>query len=420
MSTLEIISVVVATAALFGWISSRVLRLPITIGTMLLTVLTTAEVVLFGHFMPSVHVWTLHLVERIDFQSLILHGMLPLLLFAGAFLLDLGHLAKERFPVTVLSVAGTVMSFLAVAALMKLLAGNGAPWIECLIFGALISPTDPIAVLELLRRVGIPKSVEAQLAGESLFNDGIGAVLFLTMLEIAQGQTPTAWHITSLLALKAGGAVLLGIAAAWLVSQLMCLVDEYQVEILLTLALALGGYALAEALSISAPLEAVVAGIALRNFNRRQPAGRIADSHVDEFWKLADEVQNALLFVLLGLEAMVAPINATTLRAGGAAILSVNVVRFAVIALCLALVRLCVRRRTGSIPILTWGGLRGGLSIALALSVPPLLGRSWIFGATYIVVVFSILIQGGSMSYAINWNKRRAASRTRPAPAISD
>ena len=414
MSILAIISVLVTTAALFGWLSSRVLRIPLTIGTMLLTVLTTITVATLGQFVPPVQAWTVRLASSIDFQNLILHGMLPLLLFAGAFLLDLDHLHRETLPVAVLSVLGTVLSFLAVAALMRLLSGTGASWIECLLFGALISPTDPIAVLELLRRIGISKSIEAQLAGESLFNDGIGAVLFLTMIEIAQGQSPTPSHVAGILLLKAGGAVALGIAGARIVSHLMCTVNAYQIDILLTLTLALGGYALADSWSLSAPLEAVVAGIALRHFNRNQPKGHIAEEHVDQFWTMLDEVQNLLLFVLLGLEAMVVTINATTTRAGLTAILAVNLVRFAVVALCLGIVHPWKKQGLRSITTLSWGGLRGGLSIALALSVPATLGGAptgaWVFGATYMIVVFSILIQGGTLHWVLTRKGGRGAA----------
>ena len=413
MNTLEIISVLMATAALFGWLSSRVLRVPITIGTMLLTVVTTLGLAAVGTLAPGVHAWAEHLAHIIDFQSLILHGMLPLLLFAGAFLLDIEQLAREKLPVAVLSILGTVLSVFAVAGLMMAISGTHAPWIECLIFGALISPTDPIAVLELLRRIGIPKSVEAQLAGESLFNDGVGAVLFLTMIDIARGQAPTPWQIAGTLVLKAGGAIAVGVIGAWLVSRLMCLVDAYQVEILLTLALALGGYVIADVWRLSAPLEAVVAGIALRHFNRKQPKGRIADDQVDEFWTLLDEVQNSLLFVLLGLEAMVVTLNGTTIRAGAAAIFSVNLVRLLVVGLCLAIVRVCQKQWRSSVKTLTWGGLRGGLSIALALSVPPVLNGTrtgdWIFGATYMIVVFSIILQGGSLQFALARKQRQSA-----------
>jgi CPA1 family monovalent cation:H+ antiporter len=410
MNILAIISVLVTTAALFSWLSSRVLRIPLTIGTMLLTVLTTMSVATLGQFAPSVRAWTERLAHSIDFQSLIMHGMLPLLLFAGAFLLDLDHLHREKLPVAVLSVLGTVLSFLAVAALMFLASGTGASWVECLVFGALISPTDPIAVLELLRRIGIPKSIEAQLAGESLFNDGIGAVLFLTMIEIAEGQAPTPWHVGGILLLKAGGAVVLALVGARIISRLMCTVNAYQIEILLTLTLALGGYALADTWRLSAPLEAVVAGIALRHYNRKLLKGRIADARVDQFWTMLDEVQNLLLFVLLGLEAMVVTLNATTIRAGLAAIVSVNVVRFSVVALCLGIVHPWHKQGFRSITTLTWGGLRGGLSIALALSVPATLGGArtgpWIFGATYIIVVFSILVQGGSLQWVLTRRRR--------------
>jgi CPA1 family monovalent cation:H+ antiporter len=406
MNTLEIVSILVATAALFGWISVRLLRLPTTIGTMLLTAGASLLLADAGHFAPAVQNWAGHLTAHIDFEGLILRGFLPLLLFGGAFLLNPDQLAREKLPVALLSLPGTVLSFLAVSALMKLLAGPGISWTECLIFGALISPTDPIAVLEMLRRVGIPVSVQSQLAGESLFNDGVGAVLFLTMIEIARGQTPTAWHVVGLLLLQAGGALVLGVAAAWLVSMLMCMVQSYQVDILLTLTLALGGYALAGLWNLSAPLEAVVAGIALRQFNRKKREGLIADERVDQFWTLIDEVQNSLLFVLLGLEILAVSFNLRTVRAGASAIFSVNVVRLAIVALCMVIVRFCRKGRHDAILTMTWGGLRGGLSIALALSVPAALGGSWIFGATYLTVVFSILVQGGSLHLVLNRRKK--------------
>ncbi len=407
MSTLEILSLLFATAAIFGLISSRWLKLPITIGTMLLTVLVSLGLMLVEAWVPAIHQWAANLVLQIDFESLILRGMLPLLLFAGAFLLDLEQLAREKLTVSLLAVAGTALCFLLVALLMAVLSGGHIPWIECLIFGALISPTDPIAVLEMLRRVGIPARIQAQLAGESLFNDGLGAVLFITMLEVARGHAPTPWQVAGLLSVKAGGGVLIGLLAAWATSHLMRRVDAYQVDILFTVALALGGYTLADVMHLSGPLEAVVAGIALRHFNRKLPKERIAHDSVDGFWAVIDEIQNSILFVLLGLEALAITFDIAVLRAGLAAIVSVNGVRLLVVAALLGIIRLVRPSHRSSTLVLTWGGLRGGLSIALALSVPAALGRSWMLGATYLVVVFSIVIQGGSMDWLLRRRNRR-------------
>lgn len=408
MTTLQILSVLFATAALFGWISIRWLKLPITIGTMLLTVLVSLALAGAGSLAPGMHAWAVDLARQIDFGSIILHGMLPLLLFAGAFLLDLEELAREKLTVSLLSVVGTLLSMFLVAGLMFLLSGASISWIECLIFGALISPTDPIAVLEMLRRTGVPGPIQAQLAGESLFNDGVGAVLFLAMLDAAAGHAPTPWSIAGTLLLRAGGGIAIGILAAWVAGQLMRRVDAYQIDILFTVALALGGYALADALSLSAPLEAVVAGIALRHFTQIHPQVRIDRDNVDHFWKVIDEIQNSVLFVLLGFETMAVTVSAPALLAGLAAIFSVNAVRLAAVALLLALVHLVERRHQSSTFVMTWGGLRGGLSIALALSVPAALGGSWMLNATFLVVVFSIVVQGGSMDWLLRrWSRQR-------------
>jgi Na+:H+ antiporter len=410
MTVLEVISVLFAIAAIFGQISVRRLKLPITVGTMLLTVVVSVVLMGADHLAPHLHDWALGLVHQIDFESVMLHGMLPLLLFAGAFLLDLEQLAREKLAVSLLSIVGTVLSVFLVAGFMFLLSGLHLPWMQCLIFGALISPTDPIAVLEMLRRSGAAKQIQAQLAGESLFNDGIGAVLFLTMLDVARGNSPTFPHIAGFLLLKAGGGIAVGLVAAFITSRLMRRVNSYQVDILFTIALALGGYALAEALYLSAPLEAVVAGISLRYFIRSEPAERIAHRNIGEFWEVIDEVQNSVLFVLLGLEIMAIAIDVPSLLAGLAAIVTVNAVRLAAVAVLLALVRLLQRGHSSSVFVLTWGGLRGGLSIALALSVPEAMGHSWIVGATYVVVVFSILVQGASMNPLLRWHDRKKAA----------
>ena len=321
-------------------------------------------------------------------------------LFAGAFLLDLTYLTHEKFAVGLLAGLGTVLSTAIVGLGMFFAApllGFHPPLLEALLFGALISPTDPIAVLEMLRRVAAPGYLQAQLAGESLFNDGIGAVLFLTLLGIAEkDQIPSLGHVTWVLLLDAGGGLLLGVLLALIVSRVMCTVCGYQIDILLTLSLALGGYALADHLHLSAPLEAVAAGLALRWSNSRHPAF-ISHNEIEHFWTAIDEVQNSILFVLMGCEFLAVPFTGTALLVGGLAIALVNAARFVATGAVLSLIQLFQRGHRSSLMVLVWGGLRGGLSIALALSVPERLGRNWILAVTYIVVVFSILIQGGTM-----------------------
>jgi CPA1 family monovalent cation:H+ antiporter len=249
--------------------------------------------------------------------------------------------------------------------------------------------------------------LEAQLAGESLFNDGIGAVLFLTLLSVERGGAATPGHIAWLLLLQVGGATALGVGAAWVASWLMSWIDGYQVEILLTLALALGGYSVAESLHLSAPLEAVVAGLALRAFNQRRPRQRISHESLDRFWAVIDELQNSVLFVLLGLEVLAIPFRRGGVESGALAVAIVVAVRFVVVAMLLGVLRVCRHRFVSSVTVLGWGGLHGGLSLALALSLPRLPSSEWVLPATYMVVLFSVLVQGGSMPLVL----RRFASR---------
>jgi CPA1 family monovalent cation:H+ antiporter len=400
MRTLEFFSLIVTAAALLGWICRRWLRLPLTIGTMLLTVLLSLGLLGASHFFPGMKTWAGLIVGSIDFENLVLHGILSVLLFAGAFLLDLEALVDENLPVALFSVGGTVLSTLATAAVLFWtlpFLGIQVEWLYCLLFGALIAPTDPIAVLEMLKRVGVPRNIQAQLAGESLFNDGLGAVIFLALLEASHGTTPSATRFLTLLMIQTGGGLALGVALAWVTSKLMLWTDAYQVEILLTIALATGGYALAESWHLSAPLAAVAAGIALRRFNLSHPAHHISHESIDTFWEVIDEVQNMILFVLLGFEVLAIPFSKIPLGAGVTAVVTVTFVRLVVVALLVTLLRLMRPGYATSIGILSWGGLHGGLSLALALSVPQGPQRTWILVATYSVVLFSIAVQGGSM-----------------------
>jgi CPA1 family monovalent cation:H+ antiporter len=412
---LALIAVVVSLAALFGLISARWLKLPTVVGTMLLTVTLSAALGLTSHIIPSLHGWALHSVLRIDYEQFILHGLLSLLLFAGAFLLDLKYLLREKFAVGMLAGLGTLSSTGLIGAAMYFvvpLVGQHPSFVECLLFGALISPTDPIAVLEMLRRVSAPPYLQAQLAGESLFNDGVGAVLFLTVLGIAEsGYIPTASQVVGQFLVQAGGGLLIGSVLAFPVSRMMRATNAYHVEILLTLSLALGGYAIADHLHLSAPLEAVASGLALRWNNGQHPAD-ISHKEIENFWTAIDEVQNAVLFVLMGCEFLVVPFTLVAFGTGLFAIVAVNAARFVATGTVLGLVKLAQPGHKTSLLVIAWGGLRGGLSIALALTVPENLGRDWILAATYTVVIFSIVIKGGSMDLFLRQFRNQIPEQT--------
>lgn len=405
-------------AALFGWLSRRWLRLPLTIGIMLLTVVASLALVSASNFYPQLKTWAELLLGAINFENLILHGLLSVLLFAGAFLLDIEALFAENLSIALLAIVGTVASTLITAGLLYLalpLLGVHGPVIDCLLFGALISPTDPIAVLEMLKRVGAPKYIQAQLAGESLFNDGVGAVIFLALLGATRGETPTPVEFLSILTIEAGGGLALGVALAWMTSLFMRRTNALQVELLLTLSLATGGYALADHWHLSAPLAAVAAGIALRRFDRKHPTTMITSERIDVFWEVMDEVMNAVLFVLVGFEVLAIPFSRLPLEIGAVSVVIVTGVRFSVIAAIVSLIRKVKKGFRSSIRILSWGGLRGGLSLALALSVPQRPGRTWILVATYSVVLVSIIVQGSSMEWVL---KKLLADE--PAPSVDD
>ncbi len=401
MTLFILLSVLVSLAAIFSFISCRVLRLPTTVGVMLLSLCSSIVLIVVGQNVPGLHATVATAMGRIDFTQVVLHGMLAFLLFAGALSLDVDQLSLEKLPVFVLSVLGTLLSTGIVAALLKLIlyaVGLSAPTIACLLFGALISPTDPIAVLEMLRRVGVAASLETQLAGESLFNDGVGAVLFLTLVEASSnGGVPPVGSFLVLLAVKAGGGIALGLALGYVVYRMLRVVDSYRVEVLLTIALAMGGYALADVLHLSAPLEAVASGLVVGGRARRLAMSPLTRDNVDKFWELVDDILNVVLFLLMGLELLVLSWNRNYLYAGLLAIPAVLLARFVSVGASFGLLRIVQRPVRGTISILTWGGLRGGLAIALALAIPPTPQRNELLAITYVVVVFSIMVQGLTM-----------------------
>jgi CPA1 family monovalent cation:H+ antiporter len=327
--------------------------------------------------------------------------MLSLLLFAGALHVDLKRLRAYRWPVAALAVLGTTLSTLAVGYGMWFvlpLVGLHLPLIYCLLFGALISPTDPIAVMGILKSAGAPKELELVIAGESLFNDGVAVVIFSLLLGmLASGVAPTAEQATRLLLHEAGGGLLFGLVLGYVTFRLLKSVDNYQVEVQLTLAAVLGGYALASRLHVSGPLAMVVAGLMIGNQGRALAMSDTTRRYLDAFWELLDEILNAVLFVLMGMEILLFTFSVGEFVATGVAIAVSLLARALIVGLPVAVLPRAFNLPRGSWKVLTWGGLRGGISVALALSLPPGSGRDTVTALTYGVVVFSILVQGLSI-----------------------
>jgi monovalent cation:H+ antiporter, CPA1 family len=398
MSIFQILAALVTLTALFSYINHRVFRLPTMIGVMLMALLVSLALVATKPLGLGLEKTAAGLLQRIHFDDTLMQGMLSFLLFAGALQVNLGTLAGERWTVATLSVAGVLISTAVFGTLIYVVLGGlglalGYAW--CLLFGALISPTDPVAVLGILKNARVPKSLEIQIAGESLFNDGVGVVVFIALLEIAvAGHQPSAGHVSFVFVEEALGGALVGLALGWIAYLLLKSVDNYQVEVLITLALVTGGYAFASAIHTSGLIAIVCAGILIGNHGRRFAMSERTRQHVDMFWELVDEILNALLFVMIGLEVLVLTFTRDLLLAGLAAIPALLLARWISVSLPVVLMRSWHPFARGSIRIMTWGGLRGGISVALALSLPAGREREIILGLTYMLVVFSIVFQG--------------------------
>ncbi len=404
MRTFDLIAILIVMAAVFSFINLKVLKLPAEIGLMVLTLLFSVAVFVAGCLFPDIEAMVAARLAQFDFNEALLHGMLGFLLFAGALHVDLEDLARYRWTIAILATVGVLFSTVIVGGLtwgMLALIGLPMRFLDCLLVGALISPTDPIAVLGLLKRVGIPKSLEVQIAGESLFNDGVGVVVFTGLLGVASGlHRPDLGHVALLFVQEAVGGALFGLVVGLLVFLMLRSVDEYKVEVLLSLALVAGGYALADALHLSGPIAMVVAGLMIGNHGRNFAMSATTIERLDQFWELVDEIFNAVLFVLIGLEVLALTFTAKNLVAGLLAIPIVLAARLISVGLPIRVLRRRVWFEPFTVRILTWGGLRGGISVALALSVPkesPAVaapGRDVVLAITYVVVVFSIIVQG--------------------------
>lgn len=396
MTVFQIVSVLLTVAALFSYLNHRFVRLPTTIGVMVLTLAASVVLLTIDRTLVPIAPHVRPLVESINFGDTLLHGMLGALLFAGALHVNLDDLIQERLPIIILSTAGVLVSTAIVGGLAygaASSAGIALTFREALVFGALISPTDPVAVVGILRNVGCARGLETVIVGESLFNDGIGVVVFVITLQLVMTPSVAATDVFLLLGREAVGGAVFGALLGYVGYRLLKSIDSYPVELLISVAMVTGGYALAEAIHVSAPLAAVVAGLLTGNHGRRLAMSDLTREHLDLFWELVDEVLNALLFVLIGFEVM--SIHLSSFASFAAiAIVIVLIARFVSVAIPLVFLRRFRRANRGAIRILTWAGLRGGISVALALSLPPIPGREAVLAATYAVVVFSVIAQG--------------------------
>ncbi len=413
MDLFNIVAILITLAAVFSYINHRYIGLPVTIGVMLIALAMSLMLNLLGWFGLGVEQQAVIWLASIDFDKTLLHGMLSFLLFAGALHIDINDLAERKWTIGTLATVGTLLSSLLVGVLTWWVlgwVGIELSFIYCLLFGSLISPTDPIAVLGILKTAKAPKSLETKITGESSFNDGVGIVVFLVFLEIATGtHEVSASHIGMLFVQETIGGLLFGLGLGYITYRMLQSVDNYQVEVLLTLALVAGGYGLAGALHLSGPIAIVVAGLFIGNHGRLFGMSEATRHHLDVFWELVDEVLNAVLFVLIGLEVLVLTFTRDYLLASLLIIPLVLFARFVAVGIPITLLRSFRTFSPGVIRIMTWGGLRGGISVALALSIPPGPERDVILAITYAVVIFSIVVQGLTVKKLVTWTMQRYA-----------
>ena len=411
MSLFAIISTLVVIAAFFGYINVRFLKMPTTIGLMVITIVFTLLVLATSMFDDTLLEQEKLFIAQIDFKTVLLDVMLSFLLFAGALHTNFQQLKVQRKPILIFATFSTLISTFLIGIfsffLLKLV-NLDVNFIYCLLFGALISPTDPIAVLGILKQVAAPKILETKIVGESLFNDGVGVVVFLTIYQIAKGSgTVTFGTIAEMFLVEVVGGIALGLLLGWFTYRLLKSIDDYDVEVIITLAAVMGGTVLAQYLHLSAPLAMVTAGLIVGTDTvRKSSMSKITEQYVDKFWELIDILLNAVLFVLIGMEMLLLVFEGKYIVAGLIAIPVVLACRYISLFLPINI----FKKKLDFVPktnlIMTWGGLRGGISIALALGLTSEMHRDLFLVITYVVVVFSIIVQGLSVGKLVDIYKK--------------
>jgi CPA1 family monovalent cation:H+ antiporter len=398
----DLLAIMLALTACFAWLNHVFIHLPHTIGLLVMGLVSSLLLIVVELLVPDVHLYEdlTALIRHIDFQRTVLDGMLAFLLFAGALHVDFAQLRRRGWPVGVMATLGVVISTFVVGLGLWALAaafGIALPFTWALVFGALISPTDPVAVLATLKTVKVPRSLETDMAGESLFNDGVGVVVFTALLIMATqstGESVGAFGVLQLFVVEALGGAVIGMATGFLAYFAMKKIDDYPIEVLISIALATGAYALASMLHSSGPIAVVVAGLIIGNKGPKDALSDQTQRYLFGYWTLVDEILNSILFLLIGLEVLVLrfELNQTIL-----AFMLLPVVFLARLLATALPVKLLQRWQTftpGTIAVLTWGGLRGGISIALALSLPEVAQKPLLLTATYVTVIFTVVVQG--------------------------
>lgn len=410
LSLFEIAALLLLLSGTFGWINHVLFKLPHTIGLLVMALVASIALMAMERLLPGLGISdTIRgAIGQIDFYETVMEGMLAFLLFAGALHVDFSFLRTQKWAIGLMASVGVILSTFIVGGGLYLLSGLfgvQVPLIWALVFGALISPTDPVAVLSLLKSINVPAALEAKIAGESLFNDGVGVVVFAILLTIATstgGAEVTAAQVAELFVVEAVGGALLGAVTGWLAYRAMSIMDEHMLEILLSVGVVAATYAIALRFHLSGPIAVVVTGLLIGNRGASLAMSDHTRSSMFSFWELIDEILNSILFLLIGLEIMVIQLDPSF---GWLALASIPLVLMSrLIAVSVPIVLLSIKQTftSGAIPVLTWGGLRGGISVALALSLPAIPEKPLLLTCTYAVVLFSIIVQGLTVKHVVN------------------